>query len=90
MSLQAQSLLRFSCSILSTLASDTDILTLIDARLVAPNQTHTYTDTHTCVHNTTPQQHITHTPRPERLPPPACLRDRLQEPCFSTRHTQRP
>jgi hypothetical protein len=49
---------------------------------VAPTQTHTYTGTHTCIHNTPPGSTPPTLPTQKDCHLSACLRDLLQEPCF--------
>lgn len=56
------------CSLLPTLDSDTDTLTLIHMLGDTHPDTHLHKHTHLRTQYTS-QQHIAHTPRPERLPP---------------------
>lgn len=81
MSLQAQPLLRFSCSVLSTLASDTDILTLIHTLGGTCPDTHLHRRTHLRIqYNSLAANHPRSPPRetatsclPQGPPPGALL-----------------
>lgn len=84
MSFQAQSLLRLSCSVLSTLASDTDILTLIHTLGGTRPDTHLHRRTHLHIqYNSLAANHPRSPPRetatsclPQGPPPGALLQHR--------------